>query len=240
MSNEVLFFVQTIIGLIIVLIAFKLGRNWLFGLIAAFIILANIFVTKRFQLFGLEATGGNVVYGAIFLITDLLSEYYGKASAKKAVLIGFGAVSIYLVMSQIILLYVPSEGDVGGTALHTIFSFAPSIVVASLIAYFISQFHDVWAFHYWKRIFKGKHLWARNNFSTLVSQALDSITFTLFAFAILPRWFNTPDFILPRDVIIEIIITTYLLKVFVAVIDTPFIYLSRRFKPADLPTELVD
>lgn len=240
MSNELLFIVQTLLGLAIVLFAFKMGRNWLYGLIAAFIILANIFVIKRFQLFGLEATGGNVVYGAIFLITDLISEYYGKASAKKAVLIGFGAVTIYLLMSQIILLYTPSKGDVGGPALYTIFSFAPSIVFASLIAYFVSQFHDVWAFHFWKHFFKGKHLWARNNFSTLVSQALDSITFTILAFGLLPKWFNTPTFLLPKDVIIQIIITTYFLKVFVAVIDTPFIYLSRRFKPSDLPEALTD
>lgn len=237
LNNELLYILQTIVGLIIVLVAFRMGRNWLYGLIAAFIILANIFVTKRFELFGLEATGGNVVYGAIFLITDLLSEYYGKPAARKGVLIGFVSVTIYLIMSQLILQYTPSEGDVGAPALQTIFSFAPSIVFGSLVAYFISQLHDVWAFHYWKTLFKGKHLWLRNNLSTLVSQLLDSVTFSIFAFLIFPTWFKTVEFILPLDVIFEIIITTYLLKVFVAVIDTPFIYLSRRFRPDDLRAE---
>ncbi len=217
-----------------------MGKYWLFGVIAAFIILANIFVTKRFELLGLEATGGNVVYGAIFLATDLLSEYYGKAEARRGVYIGFAAVSIYLIMSQLILLYKPSQSDVGASALQTIFSFAPSIVLASLVAYIISQLHDVWAFHFWKRYFNGRHLWARNNFSTLVSQLLDSVTFSVFAFAIFPTWFHAVDFILPMNVIFEIIVTTYLLKVFVALLDTPFIYLSRRFKPYDLAPEPVD
>ncbi|NQV37993.1 MAG: queuosine precursor transporter, partial [Candidatus Marinimicrobia bacterium] len=80
----------------------------------------------------------------------------------------------------------------------------------------------------------GKHLWLRNNLSTWVSQLLDSVVFAFLAFAILPRLLMSPDQVLPMDVVIEIVITTYLLKILVAAIDTPFIYLSRFWKPKEL------
>jgi hypothetical protein len=98
-----------------------------------------------------------------------------------------------------------------------IFSLMPRIAIASLIAYLISQYHDIWAFHFWKEKTGGRHLWLRNNLSTLISQLLDSLIFTLMAFA------GT----LPFTELIQIIITTYLLKLVVALIDTPFIYLGR-------------
>ncbi len=232
--NEILFFCQTIMGLVFVLLAFKAGRTWLYALIAVFYVLANIFVTKTITLFGMEATGGNVLYGAIFLSTDLLSEYYGKDAAKKGVFIGLGAVLLYLIMSQFILAYQASPNDWGAAeGMTSIFGFAPSIILASLIAYLISQLHDVWAFHFWKKKFQGNYLWVRNNLSTWVSQLLDSVVFATLAFAVFPRLFLNPDAVLPIPVVFEIIITTYFLKILVAAIDTPFIYLSRFWKPQD-------
>ena len=78
MSNELIFILQTVVGLAFTLVAFRKGRSWLYGYIAVCIVLANIFVTKQIILFGIAATGGNVVYGAVFLATDLLAEHYGK------------------------------------------------------------------------------------------------------------------------------------------------------------------
>lgn len=232
MSNELIFLVQTIVGLSMVLFAFRMGKNWLYALIAVNYVLANIFVTKTIVLFGFEATGGNVLYGAIFLTTDILSEYYGKAAARKGVFIGLGATLFYLVMSQFMILYEASPNDWGASAgMDTIFGFAPGIVLASIIAYLISQLHDIWAFEFWKKKFSGKFLWARNNFSTVTSQLIDSITFAVLAFAIFPRLFLNPDNVLPMTVVWEIVLTTYVLKLFVAIIDTPFIYFSQRFGP---------
>jgi len=233
--NEVLFLVQTLLGLLLVLSAFRMGKIWLYAMIAVAYVLANIFVTKTITLFGMEATGGNVLYGAIFLSTDLLSEYYGKQAARKGVFIGLGAVLIYLVMSMLMTAYETSPNDLGpGAAMEVIFSFAPSIILASLCAYLISQLHDVWAFEFWKgKTGEGK-LWIRNNFSTWVSQALDSITFSFLAFWILPRFLMDPDMILPFSVVVQIVITTYFLKIMVAFLDTPFLYLSRHWKPREL------
>ncbi|NQT62769.1 MAG: queuosine precursor transporter [Candidatus Marinimicrobia bacterium] len=232
MSNEVIFFIQTIIGLAMVLFAFRMGKNWLYALIAINYVLANIFVTKTITLFGFEATGGNVLYGAIFLSTDILSEYYGKAAARKGVFIGLGATLFYLVMSQFMITYEASPNDWGASAgMDTIFSFAPGIVLASVIAYLVSQLHDVWAFHFWKAKFEGKLLWVRNNLSTASSQLIDSITFALLAFAVFPRLFLDPASVLPMSVVWEIVLTTYILKLIIAFIDTPFIYFSQRFGP---------
>jgi len=233
--NELLFFGQTLLSLFIVLAAFRAGKTWLYALIAVNYVLANIFVTKTITLFGLEATGGNVLYGAIFLSTDLLSEYYGRSAARKGVFIGLGAVLVYLVMSQLMLSYQTSPSDLGaGPAMGVLFGFAPSIILASLLAYLISQLHDVWAFHFWKKRFEGRMLWLRNNLSTWVSQLLDSVTFAFMAFAILPRLLMSTDHVLPLGVVLQIVITTYVLKLLVAIIDTPFIYFSRRWQPDEL------
>jgi len=234
MSNELIFFFQTILGLIVVLLAYRMGKTWLYALIAVNYVLANIFVTKTIVLFGFEATGGNVLYGAIFLTTDILSEHYGKDAARKGVFIGLGATLFYLLMSQFMLAYTASPNDWGAAAgMESIFGFAPGIVLASVIAYLISQLHDVWAFHMWKNKFKGKFLWIRNNLSTASSQLIDSVTFAILAFSVFPRLFMDPDGILPMSVVWQIVLTTYVLKLLVAVIDTPFIYFSQRIKPQE-------
>lgn len=226
MSNELLFIIQTIIGLAFTLVAFSMGRNWLYGYIAVCIVLANIFVTKQITLFGIPATGGNVLYGSIFLATDLLSEHFGKREARQAILLGFGAALFYLIMSQFILKFSPSPDDWGAAeGMATIFDFAPAIVLATLMAYLISQFHDIWAFHWIREKTGGRYLWLRNNGSTWVSQLIDSVVFSILAFLVLPILFPNAE-ALPFDIVVGIIISTYFLKILVAAIDTPFIYLS--------------
>ncbi|MFQ6607972.1 MAG: queuosine precursor transporter [Fidelibacterota bacterium] len=237
MSNEILFLLQTIIGLGFTLIAFIKGRHWLYGYIAVSIVLANIFVTKQITLFGIPATGGNVVYGSIFLATDLLAEHYGKKEARQAVLLGFGAALFYLVMSQFILKFTASSDDWGAAqGMATIFDFAPAIILASLIAYLISQFHDIWAFHLIREKTRGRWLWLRNNGSTWISQLIDSVVFSLLAFLILPEILPGTE-ALPLDTVMGIIISTYLLKILVAAIDTPFLYLSYILKSRVMPAE---
>ena len=226
MSNELLFIIQTIIGLAFTLVAFSMGRNWLYGYIAVCIVLANIFVTKQITLFGIPATGGNVLYGSIFLATDLLAEHFGKREARQAILLGFGAALFYLIMSQFILKFSPSPDDWGAAeGMVTIFDFAPAIVLASLMAYLILQFHDIWAFHWIREKTGGRYLWLHNNGSTWVSQLIDSVVFSILAFLVLPILFPSAE-ALPFDIVVGIIISTYFLKILVAAIDTPFIYLS--------------
>ena len=99
-------------------------------------------------------------------------------------------------------------------ALQTIFSFTPRLVIGSMIAYLISQHYDVWIFHHLKSKFKGKHLWLRNNFSTTTSQVLDTSIFVIIAFyGVIPNF-------------LELLVGACILKIIIALIDTPFIYLS--------------
>ncbi|MGC9364511.1 MAG: queuosine precursor transporter [Fidelibacterota bacterium] len=228
MPNELIFFLMIVVVLSTALLMFRLGKIWLYAFIAICIVLANIFVTKQFRLFGLSATGGNITYGAIFLVTDLLCEHYGKEAGRRAVIIGFFAALFYLVTSQFILLMQPAEYDTVHDGMQSIFSFAPRIVLASMIAYLISQFHDIWAYHAIRKLTRNRLLWLRNNASTWTSQLIDSVTFSLIAFV----------GVFPLKIVGQIILSTYLLKIIVAAIDTPFLYLSYRFLPAELIQEV--
>ncbi|MGE4293486.1 MAG: queuosine precursor transporter [Desulfovibrio sp.] len=222
--NELLWIGFALLDLSLVLLVYRFfGRTGLFGLVVFNLILCNIQVLKTVELFGFTATLGNVLYASVFLSTDILSEKYGRKAAQKAVLLGFVTLVMTTVYMQIALRFVPAPGDFAQPSLETLFGFLPRVALGSVCAYLVSQFHDVWAFHAIKARTGGRHLWLRNNASTLVSQFLDSSIFCLIAF-----WgeFETAVFL-------EILGTTYVFKLFVAIADTPFIYLARRITPLD-------
>jgi len=194
------------------------GKKGLYIVIGASIIVANIQVVKTIQLFGLVATLGNVLYGSIFLSTDILSEVYGKRAARRGVWLGFCAMGLMIIWMQLGLKFIPDASDFAQESLQTIFGLMPRIAAGSLVAYLLSQHHDVFAFHYWKEKTKGRHLWLRNCASTAVSQAIDSVVFCSIALIGVFGW----------NVWFEILATTYLMKFLVLVIDTPFIYWAKR------------
>ena len=195
------------------------GKKGLYIIIAASIIVTNIQVVKTVQLFGLVATLGNVLYGSLFFTTDVLSEVYGRKSARRGVWLGFCAMILMTIWMQLALRFIPDASDFAQGSMETIFGLMPRIAAGSLIAYLLSQHHDVFAFHYWKAKTKGKYLWLRNCASTTVSQAIDSVVFCAIAFI----------GVFPWAVLVEILITTYFLKFLVMLVDTPFIYWARSF-----------
>lgn len=229
--NEVLGFILLIVCFSGITLAFRFfGKAGLYAWTAMAIIIANIQVTKIIQVFGLITAMGNVIYGSTFLVTDILTERYGVKCAKKAVLIGFFAMVFATLIMQLTILFEPHESDVISPAMAQVFHFMPSAMVASLAAYLLSQFHDVWAFEMWKKRTNGRFLWLRNNASTMVSQFIDNVTFTLLFFVIFnPDFFATLGF----QGIFEIFITSYAMKFIVAILDTPFIYLNTSFKVPD-------
>lgn len=222
MSNEVLWILFALGNLGITLLVFRfLGREGLMILIAAYIILCNLQVMKITTLFGVTVTLGNVLYGSIFFATDLLSEVYGKTAARKGVLVGFISLLLMTGVMQLALMFSVVDDAWAlqiQDSMSTIFGFFPRIAAASVAAYLLSQFHDVWAFHFLRNKTSGKHLWLRNNLSTMVSQLIDSVVFCGIAF-----WG-----VLPKELFIEILISTYVIKFVVAAVDTPFMYLGRR------------
>jgi len=224
MHNELLWLAMLLVNFFLIILAYKLFGKWgLILWIPVSVIVANIQVIQTIKLFGLAATLGNIVYASSFLVTDILSENYGKKEAKKAVWIGFYSLISMTLLMNLALLFNPLEGDdfsfVTHEATKTIFELMPRISLASLAAYILSQHHDVWAFHFWKKHFgKDTQLWIRNNLSTMVSQFIDSLVFVAIAFY----------GVYELRVLFEIFITTYVLKWIVAAADTPFVYWAKR------------
>jgi queuosine precursor transporter len=219
MSNELLWLLMLLVNFGAVIAAYRIwGKLGLFIWIPVSVIVANSQVLKTVELLGVTATLGNIVYASGFLVTDILSENYGKRDAARAVGIGFFTLILFTVLMNLALLFDPAPSDFIHESMAAIFGFLPRVAAASLFAYALSQLHDVWAYNFWKARRPGKRrIWIRNNLSTMVSQLIDSLIFTLIAF-----WG-----VFPREVLIEIFLTTYILKWLVAVLDTPFIYLAR-------------
>jgi len=218
--NELVWIVMLVLNFGLILLAYRLmGELGLYVWIPIAVILANIQVLKTIELFGFTATLGNIAYATTFLATDILSENHGKQAARRAVWIGFLAIIAMTVFMNLALIYKPAPDDFAQESLQTIFSMIPRIALASLAAYLVSQIHDIWAYQFWRKRFPSdRAIWIRNNASTMVSQALDTLIFVAIAF-----W---GQFELP--VLLEIFLTTYLIKWLVAALDTPFLYWAKQ------------
>jgi uncharacterized integral membrane protein (TIGR00697 family) len=198
------------------------GKTGLFVWIAVASIIANIQVNKSIALIGLTATLGNSVYGSIFLATDILNEKYGAKEANRSVIFGFASSIVMLVTMSLSLLFIPSVNDYAQDSLVTLFNPAVRIVLGSLVAYLVAQFLDIKLFNLIKKkLPSDKFMWVRNNVSTILSQSVDTIIFVTIAFLFV---YNTP-------ILIQIYISTFVFKVIIALIDTPFLYIAKKIKP---------
>ncbi len=223
--NELIWLLFALLNFGMIVVVYKLfGRIGLFGWIAMGTVLANIQVTKTIDLFGLEATLGNIMYGTLFLVTDTLNEKYGLKDAKKAIYIGFSALIGMVIIMQVALMFEPASSDFAHDSLATIFDIMPRIALGSIIAYIVSQLLDVHLFQRIKRIYSSNRtLYVRNIGSTLVSQLVDTAIFVPIAFV------GTHE----PEVVWSIFITTYFIKLLVALLDTPFVYLMKLITPID-------
>jgi len=223
MPNELLWILFALINFILFLMCYKLfGKTGVVAWIAIATILANIQVMKQITLFGLEATMGNIMYGTIFLATDALSEKYGKKASNRAVYLGFFVLAASIIIMQLALVFEPNLYDTAQPHLEAVFGFYLRVAVASLIAYLISQLLDVYLFHKIKDRLPGrKWLWVRNNVATIISQLFDTMIFVTIAFL------GTME----SSVFWQIALSTFLIKVMVAALDTPFVYLVGKIKP---------
>jgi queuosine precursor transporter len=212
-----------IINLLMLLGFYKLfGKSGLFIWIAISSIIANIQVNKSIELFGLTATLGNSVYGSIFLATDILNEKYGAKEANRSVIFGFSSSIVMLVTMSLSLLFIPSVNDYAQDSLTTLFNPAIRIVLGSLLAYLVAQFLDIKLFNVIKKkLPSNKYMWVRNNVSTILSQGVDTLIFVTIAFL----------FVYEASVLLQIYASTFILKVIIALIDTPFLYIAKKIKP---------
>jgi len=194
----------------------------LFLLLAALfigaLVMANIIgISKFVNLFGLIIPVGVLPYPVTFLATDLISEMYGKKRANYVVFIGF-IVSIFIIVMVTLGQFAPMAGITAHPELYSdVYGYMVRGTLASMAAYLAAQFIDVQLFHFWKKVTRGKHLWLRNNASTMTSQLVDST-----AVIVLTFWGS-----MGIMEMVQTIFFAYIFKFFAALIDTPFAYLGR-------------
>ncbi len=214
------------LGLTVLMYRF-FGREGLISCIVLSILLANLQGPKLTMIFGFQTTLGVIFYSSIFFATDLLSERWGREEANRAVTIGFMISVIVVIMMSIALLFEPSTNPKTAEfsneiheAFKSIVNFTPRFVFGSLLAYLISQSFDVYIFHKIKQKTKGKYLWLRNNASTMLSQTLDTLIYSLVV------WWGVVDL----ETALALGAVKYCFKIAIAAIDTPFIYWACSWK----------
>jgi len=186
------------------------------------LLLGNLLGSKLIEIFGVVTSVGLFGYPPTFLITDIVEEVRGKEATKIFVHAGFLSLCIAALFVFVSKGLPPSPLYPYNEAYNYVFSNSLRLILASLIAFVISQYHDLWAFNLWKQKTNGRYLWLRNNLSTIVSQLLDSIIFMFIAF-----YHATPE--LGAVQIFYMIMPLWTLKVVFALLDTPFVYLGVRW-----------
>ena len=200
-----------------------LGAMFITSLVVSNLIFQKFFYWNPFgdiQVFGaplFEISVGILPYPITFLITDLISEIFGRKKANQIVTAGIFA-SFFSMGIVFMANLAPAieNSPVNDELFEKVFALSPIAVLASMLAYLFAQYVDIAIYHFWKRLTKGKHLWLRNNFSTFLSQFID--TFTVVSLLCVFQ-------VLPWSMFYGLVISGFLFKVLVAFFDTPFLYL---------------
>ena len=225
LSTEVMWLIMLLFCFISILIFLRLfGYVGILIYSALAVIAGNIQVLKTVDFFySPEPVAlGTILFASTFLCTDILSEYFGKEKARMNILISFSAFLFMTLLMVITIGFNPSSADWVQESLSNVFTPMTRFFIASMIAYLISQYFDVWIFSVIKKITSDKFLWLRNNLSTILSSLLDNTVFSILAWIILNP--NPDSF---YNVIMIYIFGTYILRIFIALIDTPFMYLAK-------------
>lgn len=189
----------------------------LMGLSMAFmtlLVVANIVAVKIIAIGPWTLSAGILAYPFTFLVTDTISEVYGRRTATRIVWMGFAFSVGMLLLVWLANIWPAAVFWEGQQAFSDTLGLLPRIVLGSMVAYLVSQNQDVLTFHFLRRRTEGRHLWLRNNVSTVLSQATDTFLFVTIAFA------GT----MPGNVFWEIMITQYVIKLLIAAVDTPVVY----------------
>ena len=195
-----------------------LAAMFIAALVASNLIFQKFFSWHPFGWFNFELSVGILPCPITFLITDIISEIYGKKKANQVVVAGIFA-SLFSMGIILIANYVPSieSSPINNALFNKVFGLSPIAVLASMLAYLFAQFIDIRIFHFWKQKTKGKHLWLRNNFSTFSSQFIDTFTVVLLLCSFQ---------VLPWHMFKSLLISGFLFKILVALLDTPILYFA--------------
>jgi queuosine precursor transporter len=215
MMNELIFLLHIITVVGFTLLGLRLGKFALMSLVSLEAVLANLFVVKQMNIFGFNATCADVFVVGSVLGINLLQEYFGEQASSTALRASFFVMFFYLVMSQIHLLYMPNSFDITHGFFQGILKFAPRIIIASILAYFIVLFINNKLYAFLKNRLQGRYLFLRNFISIVFIQLLDTI---IFAFLALYGIVGS---------IWQVIFISFVLKVLVISVSTPFVGISK-------------
>lgn len=209
-----------------VLFSFRFfGKGGLYGWGAFATVCANIEVVVMIDAFGMEQTLGNVLFASSFLVSDIVSELYGKEEATRWVRFTVAVALLFAVTSQLWIRYRPSPNDWAMEHFLPVFQTTPRIIICSFAVFALVQGLDVRFYHaVWQRTRERsgnrfRYLWLRNNLSTLLSQLVNTVLFTFGAF-----WGRYP-----LSTLLHLVASTYLIYAFLSLIDTFFIYTARKW-----------
>ena len=216
-----------LLGIVSLLITFSLlilvekffKKEGLFVWISIATIIANILVCKSIGLFNITTNLGNILFASSFLATDIMSEKYGAKESRKAIILGVVSQVIFVIMTQIGLLYTPAPEDLAQESMKGLFSINLRVSIASIVMYFVSNMADIYIFEKIKEKIPSK-LWLRNNVSTMICNSLENFLFSFLAFAGL----------MDIPIILSIAGLASVLEIVIAACDTPFLYLSKKLK----------
>ncbi len=188
------------------------------SLVTSNLIFQKFFTWTPFGIYTFELSVGILPYPITFLVTDLISELYGKKKADQVVISGLIA-SIFVMGVVLIANAMPETvwSPVDSTTFNKVFGLFGPAVFASMVAYLTAQFIDIRIFHFWKRLTKGKHLWLRNNGSTIISQFVDTAAvLLLLCITGVVEWSRFPG----------LLENGFIFKIMIAFLDTPLFYLG--------------
>ena len=197
------------------------------GIFITSLISCNLIFQKFFQIeiwipfvgdYIFEQSVGLLPYPVTFLVTDIISEIFGRKKANRVVTAGLIS-SAFMLLIVTVADFVPMApwSPVSSDVFSKVFGLSAAAVGASMFAYLVAQYIDIRVFHFWKKLTKGKHLWLRNNASTIFSQFIDTFTvlFLLCSLSVI-NWELFP----------RLLLNGFFFKVFFAAFDTPLFYLS--------------
>lgn len=185
-------------------------------------IIVNTIGSKITTMFGIRVSVGIIFMPLLFLITDMISEVYGRDLARRFVKISTGLLVFMFVMIFLAIQLPPDSTYAMQSEFEMIFGGSLRMTFASIISFAVSQYFDVSIFSFWKKVTRGKHLWLRNNASTISSQFIDTTIFMFIAF-----YQMTPQY--TAAFVFSLIIPYWLFKIAFAFIDTPLCYLGVRW-----------
>lgn len=227
MTNELIAILLPLSSLLIIFGAYTQGRAWLISALVFINMAAYPNGALTFEAFGIPLNVAVAIYMPSFLATDLLAEHYGKKAAMEAIKVLLAVMAIIPVIMYLITLLDPNDftSDLHGHICE-IFKTSYRLSIAGIATLAFAQTFDVWFYDFIHNKSGNKHLWLRNCLSTTTSAFMDSMIFWSIAFhGILPNWF-------------VLAMISYILKLCIALIDTPFVYLAKQITPQDKMAKL--